>query len=93
MNIFFLRISLGNYFQEFLATYLSYYIFYDGHILIKGGEESLETALICLMKKKRQRDPKARRRGLVASTLPRKCSDEEQGGWQCFPCHCWFDHY
>jgi len=48
------------------------------------NEEGLESALINLMKRKRHRDPKGRRRGLVASTMSRRAdSDEEDGGELC----------
>ncbi|XP_077973080.1 uncharacterized protein LOC120338337 isoform X3 [Styela clava] len=50
----------------------------DKHEKPKDGEESLETALITMMKRKRQqRNPNKAKRGLVASTKPRRHSDDE----------------
>uniref|UniRef100_H2ZGC4 Uncharacterized protein n=1 Tax=Ciona savignyi TaxID=51511 RepID=H2ZGC4_CIOSA len=47
---------------------------------LKDETESLESTLITLMKRKRQRDPKARKRGLVASTMAKRESEEEDDG-------------
>ena len=43
------------------------------------NEENLEAALISIAKR-RHKDPKGRRRGLAASTMPRRAeSDDDEG--------------